>query len=106
MQVIIEIAHILFKILSFFGYRQHFDLTSPSIGSCAGEVFSCPLCVKTFNSAPDLELHVNIEHRDVLSPASPSTYSCPVCGVSLENDSNVSYFPFNSFSTRYHSPEA
>ncbi|KAK9743656.1 Peptidase family C78 [Popillia japonica] len=68
--------------------RQHFDLTSPSVGNCAGEVFSCPLCVKTFNSAPDLELHVNIEHRDVLSPASPSTYSCPVCGISLDNDSN------------------
>lgn len=70
--------------------RQHFDLTSPSVGNCESEVFPCPLCAKSFNSAPDLELHVNIEHRDVLSPASPSTYSCPVCGISLDNDSNVS----------------
>lgn len=73
-------------------FRQHFDLTSPSVGGCTGEVFPCPLCAKVFNSAPDLELHVNIEHRDVLSPASPSSskYSCPVCGLVLDSDSNVS----------------
>lgn len=70
-------------------FRQHFDLTSPSVGKCSGEVYSCPLCAKNFNSSPDLELHVNIEHRDILSPASPATYSCPVCGISLECDSNV-----------------
>lgn len=63
---------------------------SPSVGGCTGENFACPLCVKTFSSAPDLELHVNIEHRDVLSPASPSTHSCPICGITLDNDNNVS----------------
>lgn len=74
-------------------FRQHFDLTSPSVGGSSSEVFPCPLCAKSFNSAPDLELHVNIEHRDVLSPASPSSsgnYSCPVCGVFLEGDPSVS----------------
>ncbi|RZC43237.1 zinc finger with UFM1-specific peptidase domain protein-like, partial [Asbolus verrucosus] len=68
--------------------RRHFDLTSPSVGGTTGEIFSCPLCVKCFNSAPDLELHVNIEHRDVLSPASPPTHTCPVCGITLDSDSN------------------
>lgn len=74
--------------------RQHFDLMSPSVGSCTGETYPCPLCTKAFNSAPDLELHVNIEHKDVLSPASPSasSYTCPVCGISLDNDNNVSSF--------------
>ncbi|XP_019869364.1 zinc finger-containing ubiquitin peptidase 1 isoform X2 [Aethina tumida] len=84
--------------------RSHFDLTSPSVGGELGggggggppggtgsttEVFPCPLCVKTFDSAPDLELHVNIEHRDVLSPASPpSKNACPVCGIILDSDAN------------------
>lgn len=54
------------------------------------ETYPCPLCVKTFNSAPDLELHVNIEHKDVLSPASPAMYSCPVCGMVLDRESDVS----------------
>lgn len=58
----------------------------------AEEVFACPLCVKSFKSAPDLELHVNIEHRDVLSPASPPTHSCPVCGIVLDNETNVNIF--------------
>lgn len=91
---------------SCFGCRSHFDLTSPSVGGELGggggggppggtgsttEVFPCPLCVKTFDSAPDLELHVNIEHRDVLSPASPpSKNACPVCGIILDSDANVS----------------
>lgn len=70
-------------------FRRHFDLTSPSVGGCTSEVYACPLCVKGFNSAPDLELHVNIEHRDILSPASPSSHSCPVCGIALTNDNNV-----------------
>ncbi|XP_022917163.1 zinc finger-containing ubiquitin peptidase 1-like [Onthophagus taurus] len=68
--------------------RQHFDLTSPSIGNTTGEVFACPLCSKSFNSAPDLELHVNIEHKDVLSPASPTNSTCPICGLTLDNDNN------------------
>lgn len=75
-------------------FRRHFDLTSPSVGGSKMEVFPCPLCVKTFNSPPDLELHVNIEHRDVLSPASPPTYSCPICGIDLDNDCDVSSFFF------------
>lgn len=66
-------------------YRGHFDLTSPSIGSNSIESYGCPLCTKIFKSPPDLELHVNIEHRDILSPASSQPQSCPVCGISLDN---------------------
>ncbi|KAF5291404.1 hypothetical protein FQR65_LT01714 [Abscondita terminalis] len=68
--------------------RQHFDLTSPSLGATSGEIYSCPLCYKEFESPPDLELHVNIEHKDILSPASPSSVICPVCGVVLTNERN------------------
>ncbi|KAF5270661.1 hypothetical protein FQA39_LY01399 [Lamprigera yunnana] len=68
--------------------RQHFDLTSPSLGGCAEEIFSCPLCYKDFNSAPDLELHVNIEHKDILSPASSNSVTCPLCGVIFNSDNN------------------
>lgn len=71
-------------------------MTSPSFGdtittnsTTTGEIYSCPLCVKSFNSPPDLELHVNIEHRDVLSPASPPSHSCPVCGINLDDVNNV-----------------
>lgn len=76
-------------IMENFYFRRHFDLTSPSVGGCTGDIYACPLCIKSFNSAPDLELHVNIEHRDILSPASPSSHSCPVCGIPLSNDNNV-----------------
>ncbi|XP_066140266.1 zinc finger-containing ubiquitin peptidase 1-like isoform X1 [Euwallacea fornicatus] len=86
--------------------RKHFDLTSPSngTGTTSTEIYSCPLCIKSFASAPDLELHVNIEHKDVLSPASPAVYSCPVCGLSLDRDSDSnavqlhveSHFPASS----------
>lgn len=66
------------------------DLTSPSLGTGTTiENFSCPLCVKSFTSPPDLELHVNIEHKDVLSPASPVVYSCPVCGLALAGENDV-----------------
>lgn len=78
------------KKVDFCSSRSHFDLTSPSLGGTTTEIFPCPLCIKTFNSAPDLELHVNIEHRDILSPASPPTHACPVCGIAIDSDSNVS----------------
>lgn len=77
-------------------FRRHFDLTSPSVSKTKEEVFSCPLCVKNFKLASDLELHVNIEHRDILSPASPPTRACPVCGISLDGEDNVSKFHFLS----------
>lgn len=60
---------------------------------------ACPICNRTFESAPDLELHVNIEHRDILSPAKVDHHEtaaatnglgtsrslCPVCGISLDH---------------------
>ncbi|EFN82133.1 Zinc finger with UFM1-specific peptidase domain protein [Harpegnathos saltator] len=75
--------------------RQHFDLTSPSFPPesppSRDGVFNCPLCVTSFPNSSDLELHVNIEHKDILSPANGTTSqsdiatigsdtpACPVC---------------------------
>lgn len=72
--------------------RQHFDLTSPSfpppspassLGAVGGATttfggsarrrgdvnYNCPFCARIFHDSPDLELHVNIEHKDILSPS-------------------------------------
>jgi hypothetical protein len=69
--------------------RQHFDLTSPSfppqspassLGAVGGVTsafgarrrdvnYNCPFCARIFHDSPDLELHVNIEHKDILSPS-------------------------------------
>lgn len=69
--------------------RAHFDLTSPSIMNSSGEnglptnatiglteaqaiasgsQFQCPICEREFPAGSEVELHVNIEHRDILSP--------------------------------------
>lgn len=64
---------------------------------------ACPICCRAFESPSDLELHVNIEHRDILSPANAGDMSngatnasaatatsgltssyCPVCNISLD----------------------
>lgn len=64
--------------------RSHFDPVSPGInngGSMAAnqspssnhvettEAFACPICVRVFSKSDALELHVNHEHSDILSPA-------------------------------------
>ncbi|CAB3378469.1 Hypothetical predicted protein [Cloeon dipterum] len=91
--------------------RAHFDLTSPSFppadptshynggfaplatfsgGATARKKdYHCPFCSRSFYDTPDLELHVNIEHKDILSPCKPasarsrvesgSSEGCPVC---------------------------
>lgn len=66
---------------------------------------ACPICCRAFESASDLELHVNIEHRDILSPARVDEQNgaltnggghandggdgqhttCPVCNMSMSN---------------------
>jgi hypothetical protein len=70
--------------------RAHFDLTSPSFppadptpnynggfaplatfsggASSRHKDYHCPFCSRSFYDTPDLELHVNIEHKDILSP--------------------------------------
>jgi zinc finger-containing ubiquitin peptidase 1 len=104
--------------------RSHFDPISPGLnsqslggGGAHGvssnhysdtlDAFSCPICVRCFESGKDLEIHVNNEHTDILSPAkvessateniastSTSTITltaddesacnfCPVCGISF-----------------------
>ncbi|KAF8777998.1 Zinc finger-containing ubiquitin peptidase 1 [Argiope bruennichi] len=65
--------------------------------------FLCPLCDRNFDSSRDVELHVNVDHSDVLSPikstqATPGDENCndccPVCGCSnfvcsLELESHI-----------------
>lgn len=92
--------------------RSHFDPISPGINSSGTsshvntlEAFSCPICLKCFETCKELEIHVNHEHADVLSPskidsassAAASTTTdltmttedeaacnfCPVCGISF-----------------------
>uniref|UniRef100_A0AAG5DTR0 Zinc finger-containing ubiquitin peptidase 1 n=1 Tax=Anopheles atroparvus TaxID=41427 RepID=A0AAG5DTR0_ANOAO len=108
--------------------RSHFDPLSPGVNGAGGggatggsssgghhvdtlSVLQCPICNRTFESGSDLELHVNIEHRDILSPAKvdsgratnggtpcnggasalngsyggSSGSLCPVCGISFDN---------------------
>ncbi|XP_052894613.1 zinc finger-containing ubiquitin peptidase 1-like isoform X2 [Anopheles moucheti] len=108
--------------------RSHFDPLSPSVNGAGGgggpggggaaggsgqhvdtlSVLQCPICNRTFESGSDLELHVNIEHRDILSPAKAdsgratngtpsgaaahngsygggSSSLCPVCGISFDH---------------------
>ncbi|GBP80456.1 Zinc finger with UFM1-specific peptidase domain protein [Eumeta japonica] len=78
--------------------RAHFDLTSPSVvenpnsnsnlttatatdnptigltnamaisPTAHGSNYQCPICDKTFVSGSDIELHVNVDHKDILSP--------------------------------------
>lgn len=90
---------------------MHFDPLSPSVNSSPGSyvdtlnAFGCPICSRTFETSTDLELHVNIAHRDILSPgnrdkngcttstAPRSTTKnqklCPVCGISLDDFSMI-----------------
>lgn len=104
--------------------RAHFDPMSPSVNTMnnnnnqnAGHIppvqanvtlgaLQCPICVRIFPTISDLELHVNIEHKDILSPANfaPSPLNgqaaasngggggggdqmnvCPMCECSFEN---------------------
>lgn len=99
--------------------RSHFDPISPGLISGGGahggtstsnhvdtlEAFQCPICVRCFETCGDLEVHVNHDHRDILSPArvdsttacatttitngeEASCNLCPVCGISF-NDMNT-----------------
>lgn len=91
--------------------RSHFDPISPGVNAGAHgggtsnhvdtlDAFQCPICVRCFETCGDLELHVNHEHSDILSPAKVDTTTayataaltngdeatcnlCPVCGISL-----------------------
>lgn len=97
--------------------RSHFDPISPGVISSGGgahggasashhvdtlEAFQCPICVRCFETCGDLEIHVNHDHRDILSPAkvdstaacATTTLSngdeascnlCPVCGISFSD---------------------
>lgn len=83
---------------------MHFDPVSPSVNKSPSSyldtlnAFACPLCSRSFETSTDLELHVNIEHRDILSPGNIDSNGCaatatkgtahslcPVCGISFDN---------------------
>ncbi|XP_050076950.1 zinc finger-containing ubiquitin peptidase 1-like [Anopheles maculipalpis] len=92
--------------------RSHFDPLSPGVNGAGGagaagaaggaggsgqhvdtlSVLQCPICNRTFESGSDLELHVNIEHRDILSPAKAdsgrATNGTPVSGAAAHNGSS------------------
>lgn len=97
--------------------RSHFDPVSPGVISSVGgahggtstsnhvdtlEAFQCPICVRCFETCSDLEVHVNHDHRDILSPAKVDSTTacaattltngdeascnlCPVCGISFND---------------------
>lgn len=79
------------------------SLVNSSNHSDTLNALACPICVRAFENASDLELHVNIEHRDILSPArvdrndgagnvatiGVSRSICPVCSISLDNMKTV-----------------
>lgn len=104
--------------MKFNNFSSHFDPLSPSVNGAnqkpsqnsrnissnqasalTQSANACPICVRCFDSCADLELHVNIEHRDILSPAKvdhngdsngltanggDTGFSlCPVCGISF-----------------------
>lgn len=90
------------NILEIHINRSHFDPLSPSVnGSSVASLnfntmltgLRCPICNDIFETAA-LELHVNIEHRDILSPekANPSGTTpsgqvvniCPVCNKQFD----------------------
>jgi zinc finger-containing ubiquitin peptidase 1 len=33
-----------------------------------GSTFQCPICEREFSNGSEVEVHVNVEHRDILSP--------------------------------------
>lgn len=33
-----------------------------------GSSFQCPICEREFSNGSEVEVHVNVEHRDILSP--------------------------------------
>lgn len=102
---------------------MHFDPLSPSVTSLQNNnnnnngndensrhnatlgALQCPICERIFPTISDLELHVNIEHKEILSPSPMNghavageagingdedqqrkqTNDCPMCECSFEN---------------------
>ncbi|CAF4928674.1 unnamed protein product [Pieris macdunnoughi] len=56
--------------------------------------FQCPICEKEFANGSDVELHVNVEHRDILSPQKPEQVDNASCDdVIMMEESPVSNCP-------------
>ncbi|CAG9788542.1 unnamed protein product [Diatraea saccharalis] len=59
-----------------------------------GSTFQCPICEKEFSSGPDVEVHVNVEHRDILSPQKSDQVDNASCeDVVMTEESPVSNCP-------------
>uniref|UniRef100_A0A1B6CYF8 Zinc finger-containing ubiquitin peptidase 1 n=1 Tax=Clastoptera arizonana TaxID=38151 RepID=A0A1B6CYF8_9HEMI len=67
---------------------SHWDFSMKSQNESPSGLYSCPICAQSFHNTPDLELHVNIEHKDILSPTKynqePEQVEkmcniCPIC---------------------------
>ncbi|XP_023931543.1 zinc finger with UFM1-specific peptidase domain protein [Lingula anatina] len=76
------------------GLENQNDINIPSTSSSgAKELFECPLCGLHTHTANALEVHVNIKHKDILSPEDgmlrapiaeieeDDSHCCPVCGM-------------------------
>ncbi|KPJ03847.1 Zinc finger with UFM1-specific peptidase domain protein [Papilio xuthus] len=56
--------------------------------------FQCPICEKEFASGPEVEVHVNVEHRDILSPQKSDQLDNASCeDVAMMEESPVSNCP-------------
>ncbi|XP_013140767.1 PREDICTED: uncharacterized protein LOC106105088 [Papilio polytes] len=56
--------------------------------------FQCPICEKEYASGPEVEVHVNVEHRDILSPQKSEQLDNASCeDVVMMEESPVSNCP-------------
>ncbi|CAG4944319.1 unnamed protein product [Parnassius apollo] len=56
--------------------------------------FQCPICEREFTSGPEVEVHVNVEHRDILSPQKSDQLDNASCDdVVMMEESPVSNCP-------------
>ncbi|XP_068617948.1 zinc finger-containing ubiquitin peptidase 1-like [Battus philenor] len=56
--------------------------------------FQCPICEREFASGPEVEVHVNVEHRDILSPQKSEQLDNASCDdVVMMEESPVSNCP-------------
>lgn len=37
--------------------------------------YQCPICERNFSNGSEVELHVNVDHRDILSPQKAVSFS-------------------------------
>lgn len=79
---------------------------STSTGS-SGATYACPICGLTKSDSKMLERHVNLQHRDILSPGDVSDTDnnnasplceCPVCGMEFSDSDSLAIHVDGHFS--------